>query len=293
MKTVLITGCSTGFGYQAAQVLAARGDTVYASMRDPDGKNSIPASELRSFAEANDADIRILDLDVTSDESVNAAAAAVSGGVDAVINNAGQMYVGLGEAFTAEELTWQLDVNVVGIHRVTRAFLPRMRAQGKGLVINVSSIAGRMAAPFFSVYNASKWAVEGLSLGLRRELACTGVDVVVVEPGPFSTELFGQSPQPADEDGRAQTYPVLVSDTFDGMNAAFEGMFEDPNVPTDPIHVVNRFVELIDMAAGTRPFRSVVGVDLGIVERNPSDEAHDGPFLEAMGLTDFVKLRVN
>ena len=79
-------------------------------------------------------------------------------------------------------------------------------------------------------------------------------------------------------------------DTFENMNAAFEGMFEDPDVPTDPIEVVNRFVELIDMAPGTRPFRSVLGVDLGIADRNASDEAHDPPFLEVMGLTDFVKL---
>ena len=293
MKTVLITGCSSGFGFQAAQVLAARGDIVFATMRDPAGKNRGPADELRAFAESNNAEIRVLDLDVTSDESVDKAATAVGSSLDVIINNAGQMFVGVSEAFTAEELTRQLDVNVVGIHRVHRAFLPAMRSRGKGLVINVSSIAGRMAAPFFAVYHASKWGVEGYSLGLRRELACTGVDVVVVEPGPFTTELFPQSPQPSDEDGRAQSYPQLLHDTFENMNGAFESMFEDPDAPTDPIDVVNRFVELIDMEPGTRPFRSVVGVDLGIVERNASDETHDAPFLEAMGLTDFVKLRVD
>ncbi len=293
MNTVLITGCSSGFGFQAAQVLAARGDTVFATMRDPAGKNLGPANELRAFAEANNADIRVIDLDVTSDESADAAAVSVGSALDVVINNAGQMFVGVGEAFTAEELTRQLDVNVVGIHRVHRAFLPAMRERGKGLVINVSSIAGRMAAPFFAVYHASKWGVEGYSLGLRRELACTGVDVVVVEPGPFTTELFPQSPQPDDEDGRAQSYPQVLHDTFEDMNSAFEGMFEDPDAPTDPIDVVNRFVELIDMAPGTRPFRSVVGVDLGIVERNVSDETHEAPFLEAMGLTEFVKLRID
>jgi NAD(P)-dependent dehydrogenase (short-subunit alcohol dehydrogenase family) len=293
MNTVLITGCSSGFGFQAAQVIAARGDIVFATMRDPAGKNRKPADELRAYAKADNADIRVLDLDVTSDESVAAAAAAVGNAPDVIINNAGQMFVGVGEAFTAEELTRQLDVNVVGIHRVHRAFLPAMRVRGTGLIINISSIAGRMASPFFAVYHASKWGVEGYSLGMRRELACTGVDVVVVEPGPFSTELFPQSPQPSDVDGRAQSYPQELHDTFESMNGAFEGMFEDPDVPTDPIHVVNRFVELIDMEPGTRPFRSVVGVDLGVVERNASDEMHDGPFLEAMGLTEFVKLRVD
>ena len=294
MSVVLITGCSTGFGRLAAEEFAARGNRVYATMRDPEGKNRPSADALRGIADSHGWDIQVLDLDVTSDQSVEAATAIVlaeSEGPDVVINNAGQMYVGLAEAFTPEEFSRQLDVNVVGIHRVSRAFLPAMRRRGTGLFINVSSIAGRMAAPFFGVYNASKWAVEGYSQAARRELACVGVDVVVVEPGPFTTELFPQSPRPTDEDGRGATYPEVAHQTFDGMGAAFEGMFSDPGVPTDPADVVHRFVELVEMDAGTRPFRSVVGVGLGIAERNATDEAHDPPFLEMMGLDEFVRLR--
>ena len=294
MRTVLITGCSSGFGFQAAQVLGERGDTVYATMRDPDGKNAGPAGELRQFATDKGADIRVLDLDVMSDDSVAAAAAAVAADgrtADVVINNAGQMFVGLTEAFSGEEVARQLDVNVVGVHRVNRAFLPAMREQGSGLFINVTSIAGRIAIPFFAIYHASKWGLEGYSLGMRRELASCGIDVVVVEPGPFTTELFGQSPRPEDADGRADTYPAVVGEQFDGMNEAFNQMFDSPDVPTDPIDVVNRFVELIDMPAGSRPFRSPVGVDLGVRERNASDEAHDPAFLESMGLTEFATLK--
>lgn len=294
MSVVLITGCSSGFGLLAAKQLAARGDRVFATMRDPDGKNRAAAEELRAVAASTGSDIEVLDLDVTSDGSVDAAAAAVlakAGAPDVIINNAGQMYVGLAEAFTAEELSRQLDVNVVGIHRVCRAFLPSMRQRGGGLMINISSVAGRVAIPFFAVYHASKWAVEGYSLAARRELACAGVDVVVVEPGPFTTELFPQSPRPKDEDNRARSYPEVAQQTFDGMGAAFEGMFSDPEVPTDPADVVDRFVKLIDMAPGTRPFRSVVGFDMGVTERNATDEAHDGPFLQTMGLEEFVQLR--
>ena len=201
------------------------------------------------------------------------------------------MYVGLSEAFTAEELTWQLDVNVVGIHRVCRAFLPSMRKSGAGLIINVSSVAGRMALPFFGVYHASKWAVEGYSLAARGELASSGVDVVVVEPGPFTTELFPQSPRPKDVDDRGGSYPSVAHETFEGMSAAFEELFNDPEVPTDPAAVVDRFVELIDMKPGTRPFRSVVGVDFGVAERNAAVEQHDEQFIQAMQLEDFVRLR--
>jgi NAD(P)-dependent dehydrogenase (short-subunit alcohol dehydrogenase family) len=289
MSVILVTGCSSGFGLSAAKKLAARGDHVFATMRDPSGKNSGPATELGALP-----NIEVIDLDVTSDASVEAAAAAVLAKVtapDVIINNAGQMFLGLTEAFTAEELSRQLDVNLVGPHRVNRAFLPSMRQQAKGLIINLSSIAGRIGVPFFPVYHASKWGLEGYSLGLRRELACTGIDVVVVEPGPFTTELFGQSPQPQDVDNRAQSYPEVVHQVFAGLGAAFEGMFSDPQVPTDPALVVDRFVELIDMTPGTRPFRSVVGVDLGVIDRNASDEAHDGPFLQSMGLEEFAQLK--
>jgi short-subunit dehydrogenase len=115
-----------------------------------------------------------------------------------------------------------------------RAFLPAMRARGSGLFINLSSIAGRMALPFFGLYHASKWGVEGYSLGMRRELACTGIDVVVVEPGPFTTQLFPQSPRPEDAEGRAEGYPEVCHQTFAGMGAAFEGLFADSATPTDP-----------------------------------------------------------
>jgi NAD(P)-dependent dehydrogenase (short-subunit alcohol dehydrogenase family) len=292
MSTIVITGCSTGFGFQAAKMFAARGDKVFATMRNVAGKNKEAADKL--IAEGNG--IEVVELDVTSDASVDAAVAIIlekGGAPDVVINNAGQMYVGLTEAFTAAELSKQLDINVVGIHRVTRAFLPAMRTQVSGLIINVSSIAGRFGAPFFGVYHASKWAVEGYSQGLRRELARTGVDLVVVEPGPFTTELFGQSPQPKDADGRAQSYPAVTQETFEALGKAFEGMFEDPNVPTDPIDVVNAFVNLVDMAPGERPFRTVVGVDLGVIERNKSDEVLDGPFLQAMGLEEFSQLKTS
>lgn len=289
MSVILITGCSSGFGFLAAKRFAERGDTVFATMRDPKGKNKKPAEQLRALP-----NIEVLDLDVTSDTSVDAAAAAVFAKTDApdvIINNAGQMFVGLTEVFTADELSRQLDVNVVGIHRVNRAFLPAMRKNAKGLMINVSSVAGRIGAPFFGVYQASKWGVEGYSYALRRELGCAGVDVVVVEPGPFTTELFPQSPRPKDEDNRAQSYPDVAHQAFDAMGAAFDGMFNNPEVPTDPADVVEQFVALTDMAPGTRPFRTVVGVDVGVRDRNASDEPHEAPFLQMMGLDEFVQLR--
>lgn len=292
-KIVAITGCSSGFGRQLAESLAGRGDRVYATMRATEGKNAGVAVELNTLARREDIDLRVLELDVTSSESVEAAAEAIlaeSGAPDVVVNNAGVMYTGFTEAFTAEELAAQLDVNVVGIHRVNRAFLPAMRKRGEGLIINLSSVAGRLGAPFFGVYHASKWGLEGYSMALRGELACCGVDVVVVEPGPFATELFTQSPKPIDADGRIQTYPAAAPAAFEQLEQAFEGMFNDPEILTEPGMVVERIMTLVDMPAGSRPFRSVVGVDVGVIERNAAVEPFDKAVLETFGLTEFATL---
>jgi NAD(P)-dependent dehydrogenase (short-subunit alcohol dehydrogenase family) len=207
-----------------------------------------------------------------------------------VVNNAGQMFVGLTEAFSADEMTRQLDINVVGTHRVSRAFLPEMRKQGRGLIVNVSSVAGRLAIPFFGVYHASKWAVEGYSAGLRTELASSGVDVVIVEPGPFTTELFPRSPKPEDGDGRGKTYPDVAHQTLEGMSGGFEGMFADPDTPTDPSVVVDSIIGLIEMPAGTRPLRTVLGVDFGVRDLNAAAEPIETAAIEALGLTPFATL---
>lgn len=294
-KTIVITGCSTGFGYDAALRFARQGDRVYATMRGVEDKNEGPAGALRAARKEEGIDLRVLEMDVTSEDSVRAAAETVigeSGAPDALINNAGQMYMGLTEAFTPDELARQLDVNVVGVHRVSRAFLPSMREKGDGLVINVSSVAGRFGAPLFGVYHASKWALEGYSLGFRTELASSGVDVVVVEPGPFATELFPRTPKPADEEGRAAAYPTALHEATEGMGTAFEEIFEGDEVDTDPALVVDRFVELVGMEPGTRPFRSVVGFDFDVVApMNEADEPFYGRLYEAMGLTEVVTLK--
>lgn len=291
--TVVVTGCSSGFGRQVSERLARGGDRVYATMRDISGKNSGIAGELRTLAAAERLDLRVLELDVASTASVDTAAAQVSkesGAPDVVINNAGQMYVGLTEAFSPDEFTKQLDINVVGIHRVCRAFLPAMRKRGTGLIVNLSSTAGRVGVPFFGIYHASKWAVEGYSLSLRRELACCGVDVVVVEPGPFPTSLFPRGPQPADADGRAASYPAIAKKSNEEMGRTFDAILSDPKMPIQPELVVDRIMELLAMKAGTRPFRSVVGVDFGVRELNASVEPHEDALMGAMGLASFTTL---
>lgn len=291
--TIVITGCSSGFGKQLALHLARRGDRVYATMRGTQGKNAAVAAELAAAASREGIALRVVELDVASCASANAAAAIIvaeAGAPDVLVNNAGVMYLGFTEAFTADDLAKQLDVNVVGIHRAVRAFVPGMRQRGRGLVVNISSIAGRLSVPFFGIYHASKWALEGYSMALRGELACTGVDVTLVEPGPFATELFGQSPRPADADGRIPTYPPAAHEAFTQLMGAFEGMLTDTNTPNDPALFVEQVTALIDTPAGQRPLRTVVGVDAGVRDRNAAVAPFDAGVLSVFGMTEFTTL---
>jgi NAD(P)-dependent dehydrogenase (short-subunit alcohol dehydrogenase family) len=281
MKKILITGCSSGFGYSAAKYLAEKGHHVYATMRNIAGKNDTPASELREFANSNGLKIDVLEIDVTSDESVNSAIAQIPE-VDVLINNAGLGFGGAIEAFSSAQCLAQLDLNIVGTLRTAKAVLPGMRSRKSGLIIQVSSIAGRGAFPGFGVYHASKWGLEGLSEAMRYELAPLGIDVVLVEPGPFSTNFFGNI-VPATNDDIASAYQH-VGDFFEGFGNQVKTMFEDDNAPTDPMIVVKIFENLINTPNGSRPLRTIAGLDFGFQALNDLVEPNRKAILESMGL---------
>ncbi|MDB4286156.1 SDR family oxidoreductase [bacterium] len=283
MKNVLITGCSTGFGHESAKYLAKKGHHVYATMRNVKGKNAASAAALRDFAKDNDLSIEVLEMDVTSDESVNAAAAQISK-VDVLINNAGLGYGGPIESFSSQQVLDQLDLNIVGTIRTAKAVLPMMRAQKSGLIIQVSSGAGRASFPGLGVYHASKWGLEGLSESMRYELAPLGIDVVIVEPGPFSTNFFGNIVN--SEDSEIATAYAHVGAFFEGFQNQVMGAFEDSNAPTDPMLVVQCFDKLIDTPAGSRPIRTMVGLDFGLQAINDATEPIRKGVLASMGLAE-------
>jgi NAD(P)-dependent dehydrogenase (short-subunit alcohol dehydrogenase family) len=268
-KRILITGCSNGFGYDAAKYLAKEGHSVYATMRGPDAKNKAAAAELRDFAKSEGLKLEVIELDVTSDESVKTAVAQVPT-VDVLINNAGVGYGGPIEAFSIQEFQAQMDVNVTGTLRVAKAVLPGMRSQRSGLIIQVSSVAGRLATPGFGIYYCSKWALEGLSEALRYELGPLGIDVVLVEPGPFSTGFFANVVQGENQELNAEY--SHVGEFSEGFGQKVQGAFEDENAPTDPMDIVKAFGKLIDTPAGQRPLRTLVGLDFGMQQLNDATE---------------------
>lgn len=202
-QTILITGATAGIGRHAALHLARKGHRVIATGRNPE-----VLAELK--AEAEGLLLDVVRLDVNDAGSVSAAAAEVDAltgghGVDVLVNNAGY---GLGAPLAEvsdDELRAQYETNVFGLMRVTRAFLPRMRARGRGRIINVSSGGGRMTFPFMAAYTSTKYAVESLSDGLRMELRVFGIDVSIIEPGPINTEFAGRTMEHVSRHSRADS----------------------------------------------------------------------------------------
>jgi len=280
MKKILITGCSTGFGFDSAKYLADKGHHVYATMRNISGKNAKSAADLKEYANSNNVRIDVLEMDVLSDESVQKAVSQIPA-VDVLINNAGLGYGGPVEAFSSKEILAQLDLNIVGTLRVANAVLPGMRSQKSGLIIQVSSGAGRAAFPGFAVYNASKWGLEGVSEAMRYELSPFGIDVVLVEPGPFSTNFFGNIVAPKNEE--IATAYQHVNEFMEGFGNQVQAAYADENAPTDPMLVVKAFEKLIDQP-GDRPLRTMVGMDFGIQALNDAVEPIRKSVLEGMGI---------
>ncbi len=283
-KKILITGCSSGFGLDAAKSLANKGHHVYATMRDADGRNAAKAQELRDFAPSGGGSISVHEMDVTSDSSVRDAVAAMDQ-VDVLINNAGYGYGGPVESFEGEEILAQLDLNIVGTARTANAVLPGMRARGDGLIIQVSSTAGRAAFPGFGVYHASKWGLEGMSEAMRYELAPLGIDVVLVEPGPFATNFFENMKQGSRQE--VMDCYGHVGEFFAGFQTTVTELFENEEAPTDASVVIDIFDRLIDTPKGERPIRTIAGLDFGFQALNDAAEPIRQAGLESMGISDW------
>lgn len=284
MKKILITGCSSGFGYDAAKYLAKKGHHVYATMRNLSTSNAEAAKALIDYGKSNNLKMDVVEIDVTSDKNIAKAMTNIPT-VDVLINNAGRGFGGPIEGFTSEECLSQLDLNVVGNVRMAKAVLPGMRAQQSGLIIQLSSIAGRLSVPGFGIYHASKWAVEALSESMRCELGPLGIDVAIVQPGPFSTNFFPGLVLAKDEEvAKAYAHVDEFSEAF-GNNV--QAAFEDENAPTDPMIVVKTFEKLIDAAPGERPLRNLAGLDFGVQEINNAMEPFRIGVLDSFQITDW------
>jgi NAD(P)-dependent dehydrogenase (short-subunit alcohol dehydrogenase family) len=252
MAQILITGASGGFGLLTVKQLLRDGHSVVGTSRDIAGRNKARVAELEQLG------ARVVEMDVTKDESVTRGAEAAIqqlGGIDVLINNAGVGVLGLTEAFTADDIQRVFDINVLGVHRVTRAVLPAMRKATRGLIINISSLLGRIAIPFYGPYNASKWALEALTENYRTEVSQLGVEVCLVEPGGYPTTFIDNLVRPSDKE---------IAKTYGPMGQMAEPFLENfekalaANPSQDPQHVAAAVSGLVSAAHGSRPFRTIV-----------------------------------
>ncbi len=254
-KSILVTGSSSGFGRLGSEYYARQGAKVFATMRNVPRAE---ADELRDLASSDGLDISVIEIDVTSDEQVEAgvaeALAANDGRLDVLINNAGISVGGPIEVqdMAATELIF--DTNVFGCHRMARAALPSMRANGGGQIFNISSQLGRLIIPGFGQYSATKFALEAMSEQMAYELVPHGVDVTIIQPGGYPTKIWSNNNDNSGplkartSEDLLQAYPALTA----GMGERTGGG------STDPMDVPRAIAEIIAMPKGTRPLRKAV-----------------------------------
>jgi NAD(P)-dependent dehydrogenase (short-subunit alcohol dehydrogenase family) len=284
MKNVIITGSSSGFGLKAVKDFADKGNKVFATLRNPEGKNAEVKKELEAYSSL----ITVVDMDVTNDTSVKEAMNSIlekAGNIDILINNAGIMYIGITEAYSVEQAKWQMETNYYGAIRTMQAVLPSMRNSGSGLIINTSSLVGRMSPPFFGTYTATKHALEGYSQALRYEVSPFGVDIVLVEPGPFGTGLLASGQAPAHSD-TLESYGEFAG-VPTAMGESFAQMLESEDAP-DPQWVVDAYLKLAEMPFGKRPTRTVVGITWGVDEINELTQPIQDRVLKEMQLEEVL-----
>jgi NAD(P)-dependent dehydrogenase (short-subunit alcohol dehydrogenase family) len=284
-KVVLITGTNSGFGWLASHSLAALGHQVYATMRDTKGKNAEKATTLSAVE-----NVTVLDVNLSDEASVKEAIDTIltkEARIDVVVNNAGFSMNGVVESFTTADVQAVFDVNVFAPFRIIKQVLPAMRKQAEGLIINISSGFGRVAFPFAAVYSSSKFALEGLSEGLHYELRPFGVDIAIVEPGVFPTEMAMKT-NLATDSAIFEEYAALA-DIPNKMMAAIGGLIQTNN--PDPQQVADAIVKLVETEKGKRPLRTVVDSVTGeyIEAANDAIEAQYAKGLTLFGMGELLK----
>lgn len=186
MKTVFITGASSGIGRQTAKLFQSKGWNVIATMRHPGQETELNALD----------HVAVLPCDVTDGASIQNAVEQgikIFGSIDVLVNNAGYYTLGALETFSAEQVRQQINTNLLGVIDMTREILPYFRRQRSGVIVNLSSIAGVISVPLQSLYHATKWGIEGFSESLQYELSPFHIRVKIIEPGVIRTDFFSRS----------------------------------------------------------------------------------------------------
>lgn len=286
-KVVLITGTSSGFGRLIAETLARKKYHVFATMRDVKGRNAAVAREITELAKRESLSLQTLDLDVTSDSSVERAVSKVvleCSRVDVLVNNAGYGVMDLSETVTTAQAQRQFDTNFFGVLRMNRAVVPTMKRQKSGLLLHVSSGGGRLVIPGMGLYCASKFAMEALAEVYRYELASQGIDSVIIEPGAYATPIMAKLEK--GEDPKRKTGYGEMAEVPEKLKAKIGSSRGNPQEIADAI------LQIIETTPGQRQLRYRVGPGGPGVQRiNAVTDEVQAQMLEAFGITAETKFK--
>jgi NAD(P)-dependent dehydrogenase (short-subunit alcohol dehydrogenase family) len=284
---VLVTGTSSGFGRLIAETLARKKFQVFATMRNVNSRNAPAAREIAELADRESLSLQTLELDVTDDGSVESAVSEVvakCGRIDVLVNNAGYGIMDLAESVPVAQAQRQFDTNFFGVLRMNRAVLPAMKRQGNGLLLHVSSGAGRLAIPGMALYCASKFAMEALAEVYRYELASLGIDSVVIEPGAYATPIMGKLDK-GEDPGRKTGYGEMAQ-VPKKLKAKIGSSRANPQEIADVV------LRIIETPAGQRQLRYRVGPGGPGVQRiNALTDEIQREMLEAFGVTALTKFK--
>ena len=251
--SILITGCSSGFGRLGAEHYARLGAKVFATMRNLPRPE---AAELEALAKAEKLDITVLEIDITKDEQVtagvNAAIKSAGGKLDVLINNAGMSIAGPIEAQDMEATQLIFDTNVFGAQRMAKAVLPSMRANKSGYIFNVTSQLGRVIIPGFGQYSPTKFALEAMSEQMAYEVASHGIDVTIIQPGGYPTKIWSNQNKPSGE-LKARLSEDIIS-AYPQFTAGM-GKREASSSTSDPMDIPHAIAGAIATPKAKRPLR--------------------------------------
>ena len=236
-KVAVVTGSSSGIGFETSLLLARNQFVTYATMR-----NLNKSDELLKIAAKEIIPLKVIQLDVNDDNSVNSAIDIIvkeNGRIDVLVNNAGYDLFGSLEELTIDEIKGQFETNFFGVIRACKAVIPTMRKQGSGTIINISSLGGRIGlVPFLTAYHASKFAVEGFTESLRQELAQFNIDVILIEPGAIRSNFIDNSKTGKNYNPENSPYASTIQKVFEG----FQSIMAESSHPRDVAEVILKAV---------------------------------------------------
>jgi NAD(P)-dependent dehydrogenase (short-subunit alcohol dehydrogenase family) len=288
-QVVLITGTSSGFGRLIAETLARKKFQVFATMRNVKGRNASAAREIAELAARDSLSLQPLELDVTDDISVERAVSKVvlqCGRIDVLVNNAGHGIMDLAETVPLAQAQRLFDTNFFGVLRMNRAVLPAMKRQASGLLLHISSGAGRLVIPGMGLYCASKFAMEALAEVYRYELASIGIDSVILEPGAHATPILDKL-EKGEDPARKAGYGEMaqVPEKLKAMVASSR---------SNPQDIADAVLQIIETPAGQRQLRYRIGPGGPGVQRiNAVTDEVQAQLMNAFEITDLIKFRTH